>query len=345
MWSKIIFHEIDMIFNLPQNIFHSLKAEKIAKSIIYNDECPSSCKLDIFSKRKQKDKKTPVFINIHGGGFVAGDKYFRRGFCSYIASLGFKVINVNYGLCPEYKYPTFIDHVAKAVKWCENNADKYNLDMNKVIISGDSAGAYIASTLCICSNNEEYSNSLGITKFNTKFLGTALFCGPYFPSDAFGSKMIFNINKLLWHDLTGEHADTEADIISYKHYSQMDAVQHTTKDFPPTFISHSDKDIFCLGHAPKFIDILKKNDIPVWEIHSLDDFHDWHTVMYIHSSKTTLHEFERFLLAIMKGTLTTNQDTSIQIKKGHVVIIPDHIDNHESSNEICDTIQSDLANE
>ncbi len=347
MWSKLIFREIDLIFNIPQNIFRNLNACKIAKNLLYNDEFPSHCKLDIFSKRKLKNKKAPVFINIHGGGFVAGDKYFRRGFCHYIAALGFKVININYGLCPEYKYPTFIDHVAIAIKWCEVNADKYHLDMNQVIISGDSAGAYIASTLCVCSQNEEYSNALGITKFDTKFLGTALFCGPYLPSEAFEKKLIFNLNKLLWRDLTGENVENLSDISNYKYYKYMDAVKYTTCKFPPTFITHSEKDIFCLGHAPKFINILKNNHIPLWEVHSLDDLHDWHTVKSIRSSKTTLHEFERFLLVLMSGKLTSAQDISIMIRRGRIVVLPaDEIkklpSNDNFTTDTSDTSDNDI---
>ncbi len=334
MWSKLIFREIDMLFNIPQNSFRSLKNKRTAKNVVYHTDS-NSCKLDIYSKRSLKHTKAPVFINIHGGGFVAGDKYFRRGFCSYIASLGLKVINVNYGLCPEHKYPTFIDHIARAIKWCEDHSDEYFLDMDNVIISGDSAGAYMASALCICSENPDYSNMLEITSFKTKFKGAALFCGPYIPSEAFGKKTIFNLNKLLWRDLTGENVEQLEDLKSYKHYNHMDAIKFADSNFPPTFLSHSDKDVFCIGHAPKLIKILKDNSVPVWEVHSLDDWHDWHTMMNIRSSKTTLHEFERFLAVLLKGDLSTAQDMSIHIQHGRIIVMPpEEITDMEISKEI-----------
>ena len=322
MWTKFIFKQIDLLFNIPQNTYLSPECKRMAKNIVYNEDAKEICKLDIYTRRKNTKKRTPVFINIHGGGFVAGDKYFRRGFCTYVASLGFKVININYGLCPKYKYPDFLSHIVKAIKWCEENSLEYGLDMSKVIISGDSAGAYIASCICIASYNEEYRKMLNIESFNTRFLATALFCGPYIPTVAFSEPIAFNINTKLWTDVTGEIALSIEDLKKYKYFNMLDCDQFIEKDFPPTFITHSDNDLFCRGHAERLIEILIQNSVPVWEIHSLDDIHDWHEVMGIRSSRTTLHEFERFLLDVMQNNISPNKHVSITTKKGKMIVIP-----------------------
>lgn len=319
MWTKFLFKQIDLLFNIPQNTFRNIKCTRILKNQVYYDQAPKYCTLDIYCMKNLKDTKCPVFINIHGGGFVAGDKYYRRSFCSYMATKGFKVININYGLCPEHRYPEFIDHSARAVKWCEENAEQYNLDMAKVIISGDSAGAYIAQCLCVCSTDENYRKSLDITAFDTKFLGSALFCGPFMPTRAFKQAMAFNVNHLLWTDLTGEILTVPEDIEKYKYYKQIDCGNFANKDFPSCLITHSEHDIFCKGHAQDFINLLRENNISVLEIHSLDDMHDWHEILGIRSSRTTLALFNEFLIRLLGDNLRENKHIRIDIKHGKII--------------------------
>ena len=53
-----------------------------------------------------------------------------------------------------------------------------------------------------------------------------------------------------------------------------------TKDFPPVFITHSDKDIFCKGNGQKLVEKLKSMQIPYHEVHSTSNMHDWQENMF-----------------------------------------------------------------
>ena len=58
--------------------------------------------LDIYHK---KDVNTcqPTIVNIHGGGWVYGNKEIYQFYCMSLAQRGYTVVNFNYRLAPENK--------------------------------------------------------------------------------------------------------------------------------------------------------------------------------------------------------------------------------------------------
>ena len=152
-----LFVAIDKLFDGGQNKkkmlrFKDVKFE-IETDIPYTEG--EYCKLDTYYVKKDNDEKYPVFFYIHGGGFVAGDKYHRRGMAKWAAEKGFFVVNVNYGLGPKELFPLGLQHLITALNWVGQNAEKYNLDLDNMCVSGDSAGGYYSAMLgCVCSNKE-----------------------------------------------------------------------------------------------------------------------------------------------------------------------------------------------
>ena len=80
--------------------------------------------LDVYLP-KNHNKKLPVIVSIHGGGWVYGNKDIMQFYCMSLAQKGFAVINFSYRLAPKYKHPTpFIDTNA-VFCWVFDNAEKY----------------------------------------------------------------------------------------------------------------------------------------------------------------------------------------------------------------------------
>lgn len=88
----------------------------------------------------------PVVINIHGGGFAAGDKANPAAGDELLAA-GYAVVSVNYRLSGEAVFPAQIQDVKAAVRFLRANAAKYNLDPGRFAAFGQSAGANLAATL------------------------------------------------------------------------------------------------------------------------------------------------------------------------------------------------------
>lgn len=317
--SKILFDQIDYLMDLPQNIKSYPKITKLCKDVVYDTQAFHIAKLDVYSHNDNVNKLSPVIINFHGGGFVAGDKYHRRSYASYLASLGYKVINVNYGLCPEYKFPTFLQHGTKALQWVKANADLYKFDLDNIVLSGDSAGAFIALALTVCSYDEVYRNNVECENFNLKIKGVCLLCGAYVPSQAMDKKMIFDLNKTLCCVVTGLEEDQLQNYSSYKYYNELDAGKFVTEKFPATLIIHSLKDIFCDGHAPLVIELFNKYNIPHREICSLKNMHDWQEIQLTKSSKIVLEQIKLFLNDVVTDKISTENNSKITIKNGKII--------------------------
>ena len=82
----------------------------------------------------------PVIINFHGGGWIFGSPQFNARWAARVIEKGAVLVSVGYRLAPSYPYPTPIEDCVDAIKWVHANAAKYNLDREKMALSGFSAG-------------------------------------------------------------------------------------------------------------------------------------------------------------------------------------------------------------
>lgn len=106
------------------------------------------CALDAYLP--QTDDFTTV-VYFHGGGLVEGDKADQTNvdFAKAFVEAGYGFISVNYRMYTHgAKYPAFLEDAAEAVAFVKKNyADK--MGNGKLLISGQSAGAWLASMLCV----------------------------------------------------------------------------------------------------------------------------------------------------------------------------------------------------
>ena len=102
---------------------------------------------------KRERESYPLYINIHGGGFVRGYKREDTAFCAFLAHhLGCKVIDIDYKLAPEYPFPAGLNESYDVVKWAFDNAESLSIDTNRVAIGGHSAGGNFAAAISIMAN-------------------------------------------------------------------------------------------------------------------------------------------------------------------------------------------------
>jgi acetyl esterase/lipase len=135
--------------------------------------------LDIYLPR-QGHKPYPTVIDIHGGGFVYGDKELYQHYCLWWARQGFAVVNFNYRLAPKTVFPGALQDVSLAVKWVADHAAEYDIDTQNVFITGDSAGGNLAQQYVTAHTNDDYRQALGLAKAEIKIKAAALNCGVYF---------------------------------------------------------------------------------------------------------------------------------------------------------------------
>jgi len=92
-----------------------------------------------------------VFVFVHGGGFIMGDKRsekgpFYRNVGDYAARQGWIGVVPTYPLAPDHPWPAGPEALRHVVDWIRRNVAQYGGDPDRIVLSGQSAGAvHVAS--------------------------------------------------------------------------------------------------------------------------------------------------------------------------------------------------------
>lgn len=97
-----------------------------------------------------KDDRLGVVLYFHGGGFFAGGLDETDLIARQIAhDADVVVVNVDYRLSPEVKFPTAVDDAYAALVWVVENAARLGVDPGRIVLAGDSAGGNLVIVTCL----------------------------------------------------------------------------------------------------------------------------------------------------------------------------------------------------
>jgi len=125
-------------------------APRIDRDLAYGDH--PRHRLDVHTA-SGPPRAAPVFLFVHGGGFVGGDKhvpgtprYDLVG--AWAVRHGWVGVTMTYRLAPEHRWPAGAQDVAAAVGWIRRHIAGYGGAPDKIVVAGNSAGAvHVASYL------------------------------------------------------------------------------------------------------------------------------------------------------------------------------------------------------
>lgn len=132
--------------------------------------------------KEKKNEKKPLFIYIHGGGWISGLITMRNPYICNWVKKGFFASSVNYTYAPQAVFPTQIKELFTALDYIIDRADEYNIDPMNTVIAGESAGGYFITYITNCLNNPEILEKLGIEFMNIdkiKINAVVSHCGCY----------------------------------------------------------------------------------------------------------------------------------------------------------------------
>ena len=190
-------------------------------------------------------KPTPIIINIHGGGWKTGSKDTQGGFYPFFKA-GFAVANMEYRMSDQAKAPAAIEDTRCMLVYLIQNAKKLNIDPNKIIIMGGSAGGHLALMGGLLGNDHRFdTNCKGTEKIKVaaiidKYGIMDVWDWTYGPDHKSSS-------PAFW---LGENAKNDAFIKS------VSPITYVTKNSPPVFIVHGDADPTVPYHQS--VDLYKK---------------------------------------------------------------------------------------
>ncbi|MDO4268573.1 MAG: alpha/beta hydrolase [Eubacteriales bacterium] len=94
----------------------------------------------LYGPRKEQGPY-PVFINMHGGGFVKGHRDQDVVFCrNMVENSGYVVVDIDYHTAPEYRYPYALEECYDVVKYVAEHPEEFCADPRTLVLAGHSAG-------------------------------------------------------------------------------------------------------------------------------------------------------------------------------------------------------------
>lgn len=128
------------------------------------------------------DPNAPVLIDIHGGGWVYGDKDLNRNYDKVLAKKGFTVIAPSYRLAgDEYDYVDQIKDIFAFFNWILVTAEDLHFNTDNIFLTGDSAGAHLATLAINCLLSEEAREIFNVHS-DIKINAVTLTCGAFNPT-------------------------------------------------------------------------------------------------------------------------------------------------------------------
>jgi acetyl esterase len=86
----------------------------------------------------------PVYVNMHGGGYVMRGAEQDDPLCRYLAAhAGVAVLNVDYDVAPDHRFPVAVEQVFDVVRWASEQSQDW--DGKRLAVGGQSAGGALAA--------------------------------------------------------------------------------------------------------------------------------------------------------------------------------------------------------
>ena len=269
---------------------------------------------------KDKEEKRPLFLYIHGGGFISGVTDMRNTYISNWAEQGFVCASVSYTYAPEKIFPEQLHEVFSAVDFIFDNASQYGIDTDNIVIAGESAGGYYISYLSACCADKSLYDKLGITfRHRDEFSIRAMvsICGCHnltSLTDKSKPQSKFPDIKMMVSSFAG---------VPYKEiprFLQSDNGRYFTppahKDFPPTFLIWGDKD-YLRYEAFDFSEVLTGLGVPnkLYKADGIIGMHAWAIATIVQKGRDCLKATFDFTLPYLPDCFE-NKNGQWILKKG-----------------------------
>jgi acetyl esterase/lipase len=115
----------------------------IHPDVVYGSANNYQLKLDVW-QRKDVKEPVPTLIYYHGGGWIWGDRTGATLFFLPYLEMGWNVVNVEYRMASVSLAPAAVEDCRCALRWVVRNAKQYNIDTNKIVLTGHSAGGHLS---------------------------------------------------------------------------------------------------------------------------------------------------------------------------------------------------------
>ena len=198
------------------------------------------------------NRKRPVVLICPGGGYTMTSDREAEALAVKFLAMGYHAAVLRYSVAPA-RFPEALLQLATAVALIRENAEKWHIDENKIVVQGSSAGGHLAASLGVFWNKSFVAEALETD--SEKFRPNGLMLS--YPVITSGEKA----HQGSFENVLGEqYADEQKRRFLSLEY-------HVSKDTPPTFLWHTaPDDVVPVENSLLFFQALHALNIPA-ELH------------------------------------------------------------------------------
>jgi acetyl esterase len=157
----------------------------------------------------------PLFLYIHGGGFVGGDKgRFSPGMIKEALARGFAVMSINYPFLDGLPIQKILPTSARAVQYARHHAAEWGIDPRRIYVCGSSAGGGTALWIGSHADLADPESADPIARESTRIQGAAMINGQA------------SYDMMRWDELIGPSEagwqKTPTEILDFYHFTSAD---------------------------------------------------------------------------------------------------------------------------
>jgi acetyl esterase/lipase len=210
---------------------------RILRDLAYVPNGHERQKLDLYlPEQKEGNGPLPIIVWVHGGAWLAGSKEN----CPAVRflRLGYAAASINYRLSQHAIFPAQIEDCKTAIRFLRANAEKYNIDPNRIGVWGASAGGHLVALLGTTGDVKEFDKGPNL-HVSSRVQAACDFFGPtdFTKMSDFESSMDHDAPDSPEAQLLGGPVQENKEACK-----RANPITYVSKDDPPFLICHGDKD-------------------------------------------------------------------------------------------------------
>ncbi len=212
------------------------------ENVTYGKAGETELKLDL--ARPDGDGPFPAIVFIHGGGWSQGSRQSYRGQIEDAARRGYVAATISYRLMQfdESKketttatpnFPAQIHDAKAAVRWLRANAKKYNVDPDRIGVTGGSAGGHLSLLVGLTDPAANLEGDSGNPEQSSRVQAVVNVFGPTDMASCHEKSSVAWIFRLFMGGTPAEAAER---------YKAASPITYVSEDDPPVLTLHGDQD-------------------------------------------------------------------------------------------------------
>lgn len=223
----------------------ALPEVRTERDIVFGRGGEMDLRLDIYHPPAGAERRMAT-IHVHGGGFAGGSKDSVARTAVFYAERGYIAIGAQYRLSGQARWPAQLHDVKAAIRWTRANADRLNIDADKIAVAGYSAGGLMAMFSAGTQDRPDFEGDGGNSGVSTRISAVV----GYYPATSTPGNLL--------PEGADDAARSAADLDNY------------IASFPPTILFHGVEDTTIrIENSQQFFQKLRDAGVPA-EMHAYE---------------------------------------------------------------------------